>query len=61
MFSQKLVMENNDVESMPEETTVKKVLKNILEGKRSVRKPGKRCLDDVEYVLRKWTLDPGEK
>jgi hypothetical protein len=49
------------VENMPEERTVKKVLKNILEGKGSVRKPRKRWLDDVEYVLRKWLLERGEK
>jgi len=46
---------------MPKERTVKKVLKNILEGEISFRKPRKRWLDDVEYVLRKWVLDAGEK
>jgi hypothetical protein len=46
---------------MPGERTVKKVLRNILEGKCSVRKPRKRWLDDVEYVRRKWVLDLGKK
>jgi len=47
--------------NVPEEKSVKKVLKNILDGKGSVRKARTRWLDDVEYVLRKWLLEPGEK
>jgi len=38
---------------MSEERTVKKVFKNIPEGKRSVGKPRKRWLDDVENDLKK--------
>jgi hypothetical protein len=38
---------------MPEERTVKKLLKNIAEGKRSVGKPRKRWLDDFENDLTK--------
>jgi RNA-splicing ligase RtcB len=38
---------------MPEERTVKKVFKNIPEGKGSVGKPRKRWLDDVENDLKK--------
>ena len=41
------------VEKMSEERTVKKVFKNIPEGKRSVGKPRKRWLDDVENDLKK--------
>jgi hypothetical protein len=41
------------VERMPEERTVKKVFKNIPEGKMSVGKPRKRWLDDVENDLKK--------
>jgi hypothetical protein len=46
---------------MSEERTVKKALKNVLEGDISVRKPRKKWVDDVEYIMRKWVLDPGEK
>jgi len=49
------------VESLPEERSVKKVLKNILEGKGSFRKARKRWLGDVKYVLRKWLLEHGGK
>jgi hypothetical protein len=38
---------------MPEERTVKKVFKNIPEGRRSVGKSRKRWLDDVENNLNK--------
>jgi hypothetical protein len=38
---------------MPHERTVKKVFKNILEGKRSFGKPRQRWLDDVENDLKK--------
>jgi hypothetical protein len=38
---------------MPEERTVKKVFKNISEGKRSVGNPRKRWVDDVENYLKK--------
>jgi hypothetical protein len=38
---------------MPEERTVKKVFKNIPEGKRSAGKPRKRRLNDVENDLNK--------
>jgi vacuolar-type H+-ATPase subunit E/Vma4 len=41
------------VERKPEERTVKKVFKNIPEGKWSVGKPRKRWLDDVENDLKK--------
>ena len=38
---------------MPEEGSVKKVFKNTPEGKRSVEKPRKRWLDDVENDTKK--------
>jgi hypothetical protein len=38
---------------MPEERTGKKMFKNISEGKRSVGKPRKRWLDDVENDMKK--------
>ena len=38
---------------MSEERTVKKVFKNIPEGKRSVGKPRMRWLDDVKNDLKK--------
>ena len=41
------------VERMPEERIVKKVLKNIPEGKMSIWKPSKRWLDSVKYDLKK--------
>jgi hypothetical protein len=37
---------------MPEEKTVKNVFKNISELKRSVGKPRKRWLDDVENYVK---------
>ena len=37
---------------MPEERTVKKALKNIPDRKKSVAKPRKRWLDDVENDLK---------
>jgi hypothetical protein len=41
---------------MSEERPVKEVFLNTPEGKRSVEKPRKRWLDDVENDLRKWVL-----
>ena len=41
-------------ERVPEERSVKKVLKNIPEGKTSVGKPRKIWLDDVENDMKKW-------
>jgi hypothetical protein len=38
---------------MLEESTVKKVLIKVPEGKNSVRKPQKRRLDDVENDMKK--------
>jgi hypothetical protein len=46
---------------MPEERTVRKVFKNNPEGKRSVGKPRKRWLDDVEYDLKKMGVRAAEK
>jgi hypothetical protein len=37
---------------MPEERTVKKEVKNIPEGKRSVGEPRKRWLNDVENDMK---------
>ena len=37
-------------ERMPDERTVKKVFKNILEGKRSVGKPRKRWLNMLKII-----------
>ena len=52
ILSHKLGKDNYDwlghVERMPEERTVKKALKNIPDGIKSVAKPRKRWLDDVE-------------
>ena len=42
-----------DAERVPEEKTVKNVFKNISELKRSVGKPRKRWLDDVENDAKK--------
>jgi hypothetical protein len=41
---------------MPKERSVKKLFKNIPEGKRSTRKPRKRWLDDTENGLKKTGL-----
>jgi hypothetical protein len=41
--------------------TAKKVLKNILEGKSSLRKSRKRWFEDGDHVLRKLLLERGEK
>ena len=38
---------------MPQQSTAAKVFKNIVEAKRSVGKPRKRRLDDVENDLQK--------
>jgi hypothetical protein len=38
---------------MPEDRTVREVFKNIPEGKRSIGKPRKRLLDNVENYLKK--------
>jgi hypothetical protein len=46
---------------MSEQRTVKKVFKNVAEGKRSVEKPRRRWLDDVENELKKMVLVAGEK
>jgi hypothetical protein len=40
----------------PTERILKNVFKNIQEGKRSVRKPRKRWLDDVENDLKEITF-----
>jgi hypothetical protein len=40
------------VEKIPEERTVKKVFKNIVERERPLGKPRKRWLDDVETDLK---------
>ena len=37
--------------------TLKKVFKNAPVGRRSVGKPRKRWLDDVENYLKKWVLE----
>lgn len=42
-----------NVEIMPKERTVKKVFKNIPDGRRFVVKPRKRWLDDVKNYLKK--------
>jgi hypothetical protein len=49
------------VKRMSEERTLKKEFKNIPEGKRSVGKPRKRWLDNVENDVNKWVLEAGEK
>jgi hypothetical protein len=49
------------VERMPEEITAKKMFKNIPEGKMSVGKPRKECLDMLKMIRRKWVLEAGEK
>ena len=46
---------------MSERSTVKKVFKNTLEGRGSVRKPRKRRLDDVENYLKKMDVKRLEK
>jgi len=40
------------LERIPEEKSMNIVFKNIPEGKRSVGKPAKRWLGDVEYDLK---------
>jgi hypothetical protein len=45
---------------MIEETTVKKVFKNIPEGKKPIGKPRKRWLDDVKNYVIKSALRPVE-
>jgi hypothetical protein len=49
------------VERMPEERTVKKVFKNIPERNRSLRKPRKRWVDDVENDLKKMGVGGSRK
>jgi hypothetical protein len=49
------------VEKMSEERAVKKLFKNIREGKRSLGKPRKRWLDDVENDLKKLGVEAGDK
>jgi hypothetical protein len=44
------------VKIIPEEGAVKKVFMNILEGKRSIGKPRKRRLGEVENYLKKMTV-----
>jgi hypothetical protein len=44
------------VERTPEERTVKQVFKNASEGKRSVGKPRKRWLGDVENNLKEMSV-----
>jgi len=46
---------------MPEERAVKKLFKNIREGIRSLGKPRKRWLDDVENDLKKLGVVAGDK
>jgi hypothetical protein len=41
------------VRTTPEEITVMKVFKNVPEGRRSVRKPRKRWINDVENDVKK--------
>ena len=43
---------------MPEERNVKKVFKNIPEGRKSAEKSRKRWL---KMIRRKWVLEAGEK
>jgi hypothetical protein len=45
---------------MSEERTVKKMFKNIPEGKISFGKPRSRCFDDVENDPKKWGLRLGK-
>ena len=47
------------VERMPEERAVQKLFKNIREGKRSLGKPRKRWLYDVENDLKKLSVEAG--
>jgi hypothetical protein len=49
------------VERMSEEGNVKKVFKNIPEGKWSVEKPRKRWLDDVENGTKKMDVKDWSK
>jgi hypothetical protein len=44
---------------MPEERAVKKLFKNNREGKRSLGKPRKRWLYDVENDLKKLSVEAG--
>jgi len=46
---------------MPEERAVKKLFKNIREGKRFLGKLRKRWLDDVENDLKKVSVEAGDE
>jgi hypothetical protein len=49
------------VERITEERAVKKLFKNIREGRRTLGKPRKRWLDDVENYLKKLGVKAGDK